>query len=108
MMNTVLLFVSCISAVVADMLLVWFSKDLHHNKIVLLAGVIIINLATFLWTYTMYKGIESATAITCYALFTVVGCSFLGIVVFKESISTVNAFGMGLGLLSLILVSIPK
>jgi multidrug transporter EmrE-like cation transporter len=56
--------------------------------------------------YTMKKGIESATAITFYALFTVAGCSFLGFVIFKEPLSLVNGVGLALAVIALVLISI--
>lgn len=105
--TTLLLFVSCVSAVTGDMFLVWYAKSATHPKIAFAVGAGIVLMSTFLWTYTMFKGIESATAITCYALFTVMGCSFLGVVVFKESLSVTNAIGMALGLIALVLVSLP-
>ena len=103
--NKFLLFVSCAAAVIADMLLVWYAKRPSHPMLAIAAGLVLVNAATLVWTYTMRHGIESATAITCYALFTVIGCSALGVLVFKERVSGLAAFGMALGLVSLVLMS---
>ena len=88
------------------MLFVWWAKKATHPIFSAVVGVVLLNIATVIWMYTMREGIESATAITFYALFTVIGCSFLGIVVFKEPLSFINGFGMVLGLIALILISL--
>ncbi len=101
-----LLICSCIVAVIADMLLVWWAKKEAHPLIFLIGGFILLNIAGFVWAYSMKIGTESAVAITFYALATVIGCAFLGIVIFKEPISMLNGIGMVLGLIALVLVGI--
>lgn len=105
-MNKIFLLASCIIAVVADMLLVWWAKRDNHPLFAGATGLILINVASIIWMYTMKKGIESATAITFYALFTVAGCSFLGFVIFNEQLSLINSIGLILGFLALILISL--
>jgi multidrug transporter EmrE-like cation transporter len=105
-MNKILLILSCIVAVAADMLFVWWAKKDSHPTWSFIVGIILLNIATLVWMYTMRKGIESATAITFYALFTVAGCSFLGFMVFKETLSLVNSIGLALAFVSLIMISI--
>ena len=105
-MNKLLLFFSCIVAVIADMSFVWWAKKASHPTLFMVLGLILMNVAGVAWMITMRKGIESATAITFYALFTVAGCSFLGFVVFKEPLSLVNSIGIGLALVALILIGL--
>ncbi len=105
-MNKLLLISSCVVAVIADMLFVWWAKRASHPMWSAIIGIILLNAATIIWMHTMKKGIESATAITFYALFTVAGCSFLGFVIFKEPLSLVNGFGIVLAIVALILISI--
>ncbi len=105
-MNKLLLIASCVVAVVADMLFVWWAKRDNHPQWSWITGIVLLNIATLVWMYTMRKGIESATAITFYALFTVAGCSFLGFVIFKESLSLVNSIGLVLGFIALIMISL--
>ena len=105
-MNKLLLFTSCGLAVIADMLFVWWAKNHSHPLWCIIVGMILLNITGLLWAYTMYKGIESATAITLYSLLTVAGCSFLGYVVFHETLTTVNAIGLALAAIALILISI--
>jgi multidrug transporter EmrE-like cation transporter len=105
-MNKFLLFLSCIIAVIADMGFVWWAKNPTH-PIWFLVGAIILNIIGLaIWAYTMRNGIESAMAITAYSLMTVAGCSFLGVVIFKEALSTVNAIGMILAMIALVLISL--
>jgi multidrug transporter EmrE-like cation transporter len=101
-----ILILSCVAAVVADMLLVWWAKKETHPVACLVAGVVMLNIAGFIWAYSMRQGIESAVAITFYAIVTVLGCSWLGIAIFKEPLSTTNAVGIGIGLVALVLVGL--
>ena len=105
-MNKLLLFASCFVVVIADMLFVWWAKKDNHSTASLVVGLILLNVATLVWMYTLRKGIESAAAITFYALFTVAGCSYLGFVFFKEPLSTVNSIGIVLALVALVLISL--
>ncbi len=104
-MNKLLLIVSCVVAVAADMLFVWWAKRGSHPTWSAIVGIVLLNTATIVWMYTMKKGIESATAITFYALFTVAGCSFLGFVIFKEPLSFINGLGLLLAIVALVLIS---
>lgn len=105
-MNKLLLFFSCALAVVADMLFVWWAKKPLHPKLSLIIGMILLNVTAIIWAYTMRKGIESATAITIYALFTMAGCTALGYFMFDENLSTINWIGMVLAAIALIMISI--
>ncbi|MCE9541856.1 hypothetical protein K8R03_04870 [Candidatus Kaiserbacteria bacterium] len=105
-MNKLLLLSSCFIAVVADMLFVWWAKRESHPLSAVIIGMILLNVATLVWMYTMRKGIESATAITFYALFTVAGCSYLGFIIFHEPLSLVNSVGLLLAVIALILISL--
>jgi multidrug transporter EmrE-like cation transporter len=105
-MNKLLLISSCVVAVLADMLFVWWAKEDAHRTWLWIVGIILLNIATLVWMYSMRKGIESATAITFYALFTVIGCSFLGFVIFKEPLRIINLLGLLMGVIALVMISI--
>lgn len=105
-MNKLLLIASCVVAVLADTLLVWWAKKESHPTYAIVLGMILMNVAGFIWAYTMRKGIESAMAITFYALFTVAACSFLGFVIFHEPLSITNIVGIFLALIALVLIGI--
>lgn len=105
-MNKALLFLSCFLSVAADMMLVAWAKGSRSPWYLFAAAFVINAFGIAVWTYTMRMGIESATAITIYAVFTVAGCALLGHFQFGETLSTVNIIGVILGIVSLILVSL--
>jgi multidrug transporter EmrE-like cation transporter len=104
--NKLILIISCIVAVISDMLFVWWAKRDNHPSWAMIIGIVLLNIAAVIWMYTMKKGIESATAITFYALFTVAGCSFLGFIIFHEPLSIINFIGLLLTLVALVMISI--
>lgn len=104
-MNKLLLLFSCILAVVADMIWVWWAKSKDHSKGLLITGYMFSLIALVLWIYSMLKGITAAQAITIYALFTIAGCTALGYLVFNENLSTTNWIGMILAVIALIMIS---
>jgi drug/metabolite transporter (DMT)-like permease len=105
-MTKLILFSSCIIAVFADMLLVWWAKGKTHPAWSIVVAMILVNVAGLIWAYAMYKGIESTTAIISYSLLTVAGCSFLGYFFFQETLSITNAIGLILGIIALIMISV--
>ena len=106
MIPKLLLFFSCTIAVATDMMFVWWAKHPSHPLYMLIIGVIANLVGLFTWAYSMYKGVESAMAITVYSLLTVIGCSSLGIFFFKEPFSITNAIGLMLALVALVLISL--
>jgi multidrug transporter EmrE-like cation transporter len=105
-MTKLILFLSCIIAVIADMALVWWAKQPDHPIMALVLGIVLNLCGLMVWAYSMRKGIESAMAITVYALFTVAACSLLGFLIFKEPLSFTNSIGLGLALIALIMISL--
>lgn len=105
-MNKLLLFLSCTIAVMADMLFVWWAKKPTHPLWSLITAILMTLITICLWGYTMRKGIESATAITVYALFTVAGCTALGYFVFNENLSIINWIGIAIAIIALILIGL--
>lgn len=105
-MDKLILFTSCIVAVIADTLLVFYAKTKEHTPWFLIIGIILMNIAAIVWTISMRKGIESSIAITFYALFTVAACSAIGVLIFGEQLSVVNAIGIILALIALVMIGI--
>lgn len=106
MQPKIILFLSCFLAVIGDMMLTWYAKKNGTSIWVFIAAFIINALGIFIWTYSMKKGIEAATAITVYAVFTVMACSALGYGIFGETLTATNLVGIILAVISLILMSI--
>ncbi len=51
-------------------------------------------------------GVELVVAIIFYAIGTVLGCTFVGVIIFKEHLSIMNGIGIILSLISLILINL--
>lgn len=105
-MEKIILFIACIIAVAADMSWVWWAKSKEHNIWILIIGFILSMTSLVFWIYSLIKGITAAQAITIYSIFTIIGCSFLGIVIFKEAITVINGIGLIFALIALIMISI--
>lgn len=104
-MNKLLLILSCIIAVIADMLFVWYAKKESHPVLAMIIALICSNISIWVWSYTMRHGIESPMAITTYCLLTMTGCTMLGCFVFNEHLSMINWIGIGLSFIALLLIS---
>jgi len=98
----IILILSCLLAVMADVLLVISAKKI--SVLLFIASMILLNISALIWVYSMKKGIESATAIVVYSLLTTIGCSFVGYFLFKERLSTANIVGSVLGVIALLLI----
>lgn len=105
-MNKILLYISCFTAVISDMLFVVYAKSNKSPFCLLIIALIINFFGCLVWTFSMKKGIESSMAITSYALFTVTGCSLLGVIFFNEQLSIINIIGIIMALTALILMNI--
>ncbi len=105
-MGKLLLFISCISAVIADMMLVWYAKHKEASPLLFWAAFLINAGGIYVWQYSMRKGIESATAITVYCLLTTAGCTALGYFFFSEHLSIINWVGIALAIVALFLITI--
>ena len=88
------------------MMLVYFAKAKDSSIWLFITAFLINALGIYIWMYSMKKGIESATAITVYALMTMAGCTLLGNMLFHEHLSIVNWVGISLAAIALILISI--
>ena len=104
-MNKLLLYLSCLIAVFADMLFVIYAKSIKSIIGVLIIAILLNALGVAIWTYSMKKGIEAPMAITVYAVLTVIGCSLTGNILFKEQISLLNWIGIVLASFSMYLIS---
>jgi len=105
-MVKVILFLSCILAVVADMMLVWYAKHANSSIWFFIIAFLINALGIYIWQYSMKVGIESSMAITTYCLLTTLGCTVLGYFIFGEVLSLVNWIGIFLSIIALILITI--
>lgn len=101
-----LLYISCVLAVLSDMLMVLWAKNSKHPIWYLIVAIVLIIATWFFWLYPIYKGFKISIAISLYAIFSIIGCCFVGIVIYHEQLSIINIIGIVLGLIALIMVSI--
>lgn len=87
------------------MMFVLYSKKSQHSLSLLVVTLLLNMIGCILWCYSMKKGIESSMAITVYAILTTIGCSLLGVLIFKETISIINIIGIGIALIALYLIN---
>lgn len=104
-MAKLILLLSCVVAVIADMMLVWYAKHTKSSIWIFISALTLSVIGIFIWQYSMRKGIESAAAITVYCILTTLGCTFLGWYFFDEILTTKQWVGMGLAIIALLLMN---
>ena len=89
--------------VIGDIL---FKKWSIESKNVLLAvGLLIYFIGTIFWAISLKYEMLSK-AISVFTILNLIVIALVGVVMFKENLSLVNKIGIGLGILSIILVEI--
>jgi multidrug transporter EmrE-like cation transporter len=104
-MAKLILFLSCVMAVIADMMLVWYAKHTKSSIWIFVSAIILSVVGIFVWQYSMRKGIESATAITVYCILTTIGCTILGQYFFGEILIMKQWVGIGLAIVALLMIN---
>lgn len=77
--------------------------DTFHSKY-LWIGTIIYALTSLMWVY-VYRNMKFATSVTIYSIFSIIIFTFIGIFVFKESISIIEIIGILFAVISLIILT---
>jgi multidrug transporter EmrE-like cation transporter len=105
MNKIVLLLISIAVAfeVVGDILFKYWS--LNSKTFFIVGGVLIYSVATVIWAYSLKYGYLSKE-ITIFTVFNLIAVVLAGVLIFKESLSTINIIGIILGVISVILVQL--
>jgi len=83
-----------------------FKKWSIENKSILLyIGLLIYFIGTIFWAFSL-KYEYLSTAISVFMIINLVVIVLVGVLYFKEDLSLINKFGIGLGILSVILIEI--
>ena len=83
---------------------IFFKKwSLEHNTILLIVGLLIYASGTVFWAISLKYELLSK-AISVFTILNLVIVALVGVVLFKENLSLINKLGIGLGLLSVILI----
>lgn len=89
--------------VVAD---VMFKKWATENKNILISGGLLIYLmGTIIWAFSMRYNLFSK-AVSIFSILNFCVAVLVGVFFFKEDLSLINKIGIGLGLVSIVLIEI--
>ncbi len=99
----ILIAIAVVLEILADIL---FKKwSIENKNILLIIGLIIYALGTLFWAISLkYEFLSKAISI--FTLLNLIIISLVGVLVFKEDLSIINKIGIGLGVLSIILIEI--
>ena len=98
-----LIAIAVILEVIGDIL---FKKwSLENKNILLIIGLIIYFIGTIFWAISLkYESLSKA--ISVFTILNLIIIVLVGIILFKENLSLINKIGIGLGILSVILIEI--
>lgn len=86
---------------VADILFKYWS--INAKSVLLWIGVTLYMVGTVLWAYSL-KHEYISKAVSVFAVLNLMAVVLVGLFVFKEDVSLVNKIGIGLGIISVILL----
>lgn len=85
---------------------IFFKKwSLENKNVLLITGLVIYFIGTFFWAVSL-KYEYLSKAISVFAVLNLIIIVLIGLVLFKENLSLTNKIGIGLGILSIILIEI--
>lgn len=100
----ILIIVAVAFELLADML---FKKWTQENKLLLLGmGLVLYLIGTVFWAYSLRQE-NLSTAIVVFTLINLIGGVVVGVVYFHEELSFLQKAGIGLGVLSVVLIEWP-
>lgn len=99
----VLIGVAVILEIIADIMFKSWSAS--NNNIVLVIGLAIFLVGTVFWAFSLRHEYLSK-AIAIFTILNLVVISLVGVLYFKENLSTTNKIGIALGVVSVILLEL--
>ena len=98
-----LIALAVILEVIADIL---FKKwSLVNKNSLLIAGLVIYFIGTFIWAVSLKYELLSK-AISIFTILNLIIVVLVGVLIFKEDLSSINKLGIGLGVISVILIEL--
>ena len=98
-----LIGLSVVLEVVSDILFKKWATDSKNS--LLYVGLLIYLIGTIFWAFSLKYGYLSK-AISIFTILNLIIIVLVGILYFKENLSLINRIGIGLGILSVILIEI--
>ena len=89
--------------IIAD---IFFKKwAIENRNILLLAGLVLYFIGTVFWAFSLkYEFLSKA--ITVFTILNLIAIVLAGVLYFKEDLTAINKIGIGLGILSIILLEL--
>lgn len=108
MANTKLIFfglivLSVILEIFSDILFKKWAIDSRNH--ILAVGLAIYFIGTVIWAFSLRYG-DLSKAISIFTVLNLIVIVLVGVIYFKEDLSLINKFGIGLGILSVILMEL--
>lgn len=98
-----LIVLAVILEIIGDIM---FKKwSIAGNNILLYLGLLVYFIGSFFWAISL-KYEYLSTAISIFSILNLIIIALVGIIYFKEDLSIINKVGMGLGIISVILIEI--
>jgi multidrug transporter EmrE-like cation transporter len=99
----ILVFLAVFFEVVADVIFKQWS--INHRSTIFAAGMVVYLLGTALWAFSLkYEYLAKAGAV--FTLLNLVALTLIGLLFYKEDLSLTNKVGIGLAIVSIILIEI--
>lgn len=98
-----LMFLAVALEVAADILFRYWS--LNGSKLLFVIGLVIYLTGTAFWAYSLKYELLSRAA-SVFAIINLILLVLAGAVIFKEDLSLINKIGIGLGIISLLLIEL--
>jgi len=95
------------SAVILEVVADLFFKKwaLSNRQVLFVAGLLVYFVGTVFWAFSLKYELLSRAGVV-FTVVNMIVLTLVGILVFKENLSLVNKIGIGLGVLSVILIEI--
>ena len=85
--------------VLADVLFKYWS--INGRSMLLIGGILLYAIGTVIWAYSL-KFEHLAKAVSVFTVLNFMAVILVGVLLFKEQISLINKFGIGLGVVSVL------
>ena len=97
------LIVSIVLEVIADFFLKKWS--LENKNLLLFIGLLIYLIGTTFWAFSLkYEFLSKAISI--FSILNLIAVVLVGVLIFKEDLTLINKIGIGLGIISIVLLEI--
>ena len=106
MIKAIFLFLLILAVAIEVVADVFFKKwSIEGKNILFLLGMIIYVIATCFWAISLKYGYLSK-AVSIFTVLNLIAVVLVGVIMFKEDLSLLNKIGIGLGIISVLLIEL--